>query len=70
MDIPTDLLTSEEASKLLEVDKSTLIRWVSSGDVKPVRKLPGKTGAFLFERSDIEDLRDRRAAENAEAAAS
>lgn len=53
-----DLLTSVEAVAILQCDRSSISRWVASGRLTPVRKLPGQTGAFLFDKSDIEALRD------------
>ncbi|WOR03039.1 helix-turn-helix domain-containing protein [Mycobacterium marinum] len=39
----------------------TVARWVTSGELKPVHKLPGKNGAYLFSRADIEKLATERA---------
>ena len=52
-----DLIGTTEATGILKVDKSTLSRWVASGRITPVAKLPRKNGAFLFNRSDIEALK-------------
>ena len=47
---------------------STVVRYVYEGKLAPSRKLPGQSGAYLFHRSDVEALRDARAAASAEAA--
>lgn len=50
-----DLIVSAEACQILGgVDRSTLSRWVKFGDITPARQMPGKRGAFLFHRADIE----------------
>lgn len=54
-------IVSAEACKILGIDRATLIRWVGTGTVKAATKLPGRTGAFLFNRSDIEKLAAKRA---------
>ena len=48
------------------VNRSTLKRWGDDGKITPLRKLPGWTGGYLFQRAEVE----RFAAERAEAAAS
>lgn len=53
-----ELIGAREASELLGIDRSTLTRWVSSGRIVPVTKMPGASGAYLFHRSDVEALRD------------
>lgn len=61
----TDLVGSSEACRLLNnIDKATLSRWVRDGKVKPAHKLPGRNGAFLFDRAEI----GRVAAEQEESA--
>ena len=58
-----DLIGSAEACELLgDIDRSTLSRWVALGKIKPVKRLPGATGAMLFKRRDVERLARERAA--------
>ncbi|MEH3142474.1 MAG: helix-turn-helix domain-containing protein [Mycobacterium kyogaense] len=64
-----DEIVSSEACKILQVDRATLLRWVADGQVAHTRKLPGRTGAFLFRRGDIQKLADKRATTKAEASA-
>lgn len=54
---------SREACEMLGgIQRSTLTRWVASGRLEPAMRLPGKTGAYLFHRADIERLVGERAA--------
>lgn len=50
-------LTSAEAAERLGVDRSTLSRWVASGRIKPVWKMPGRRGPFLFRPADVDALK-------------
>lgn len=54
------LIGSTESSRILDVDKATLSRWVSSGVITPVHKLPGRNGAYVFSRRDVEKLAAQR----------
>lgn len=59
-----DLITTSEACELLGfTSRSTLSRYVAVGRIAPAMKMPGTTGAFLFNRGDVERLRDERTAE-------
>jgi len=58
------LIGSAEACELLGIDRSTLSRRVARGEITPAQKLPGETGPFLFERTEI----DRVLADHAEQA--
>ena len=57
-----ELLGSREVCRELEIDKSTLTRWVAAGIVTAAKKLPGLNGAFLFTRTEIDRLKSERAA--------
>lgn len=65
---PSSFIGSTEACRLLDVDKSTLTRWVADGTITPAHKNPGRNGAFLFARSDIEALNEQRRADHREQA--
>lgn len=52
----TEQIGSREACQILSIDKSTLSRWVAAGRLTPLVKLPGRNGAMLFGRSDVEAL--------------
>ncbi|AXN50994.1 helix-turn-helix domain-containing protein [Mycobacterium marinum] len=58
---PANFIGSAEVARLLEINQVTVARWVTSGELKPVHKLPGKNGAYLFSRADIEKLATERA---------
>lgn len=63
---PTDEITTREALDLLGLNNpSTVIRMVHDGVLTPSRKLPGRTGSYLFWRSDVDRLVDERAAAKA-----
>jgi excisionase family DNA binding protein len=57
-----DLVTSAEAAPVLGVSVPTVNRYAASGRLRYVKKLPGRTGAYLFHREEIEAERQRRAA--------
>lgn len=57
-----DLLTSTEASEVLAVNRRTIQRLANAGTLPIAKKSPGRTGAFLFTRADVERLRDELAA--------
>lgn len=56
----TAYITTKEACDILRVDRATIGRWMDSGKLTPVHKLPGLTGAFLFRRSDVERIAKKR----------
>lgn len=58
---PPDLIGSTEACRILSIDKATLTRWVAAGTIQSAHKLPGRNGAYLFARADIEALQAERA---------
>jgi predicted site-specific integrase-resolvase len=53
--------TGEACAILGDIDRSTLKRWVDDGKVTPLRKLPGETGGYLFDRAEIERLAQDKA---------
>jgi excisionase family DNA binding protein len=57
---PSALVGSAEACQILNVHAATLLRWIDSDKLIPVHKLPGKNGAYLFNRTDIESLAAER----------
>jgi excisionase family DNA binding protein len=60
---PSEFIGSAEVARLLRINQVTVSRWVASGDLVPAHKLPGKNGAYLFKREDV----DRVAADRASA---
>lgn len=64
MHTPPSEITSREAAELLGVAEiSTVMRYVRLGKLVPARKLPGRTGAYLFRRRDVEKLAQHRLAD-------
>jgi predicted site-specific integrase-resolvase len=49
-----------EAAQRLGVDVSTISRWVASGRLKPLFRLPAKTGAMVFAPEEIERVATER----------
>jgi excisionase family DNA binding protein len=47
------LVGSAEASEILGVDRSTLLRWAAAGRIKGI-KLGPETAPFVFDRAEIE----------------
>jgi excisionase family DNA binding protein len=54
------LINTVEAADSLGVSVTTVNRWAASGKLPIVRKLSGDTGAYVFDRSDVEALRADR----------
>ena len=54
--MPESTITTAEAAEILGRTVATVNRMVLIGRLKPVRKLPGKTGAYLFDRKAVEKL--------------
>jgi hypothetical protein len=65
----SDEITTREALEILGMrDPSSISDMVLKSRLTPSRKLPGKTGAYLFFRRDIEALAQVRAAAAVKAA--
>jgi excisionase family DNA binding protein len=56
-----DHITSGEACRILGVNPTTLAKWARDGTI-PSIKLPGRNGAFVYMRGDVEILAAARAA--------
>lgn len=52
--VPVELLTTAELCVLAGVSRMTVGRWVASGRLKAVRKLPGRAGAYIFDRAVVD----------------
>lgn len=46
---------------MLSLSPRWIARLVERGDLTPAHKLPGPTGAYLFELADVEALKAERA---------
>lgn len=58
-----DLIGSAEAQNILGVSRSVVVRMVQTGKLACARKMFGATGAYLFERADVEAIATERRAE-------
>ena len=54
-------VTAASAADLLGVARHTVFRMVARGDLTPAFKAEGRTGLYLFDRDDVEQLREQRA---------
>lgn len=52
----SDVIGSFEAAQLLGVSHGTLRNRIADGSIVPLIKLPGRTGAYVFERTAVEAL--------------
>jgi predicted site-specific integrase-resolvase len=53
-----DLIGSAEACSILgDIDRGTLVRWIAAGKIAYVTKLPGGTGAYVFDRAEVERVK-------------
>ena len=57
-----DLIGTAEASRIAGRTVATINRWAASGLLPVAVQLPGRTGARLFKRRDVERLARERAA--------
>ena len=48
-----DLIGSADVCRLADIDRSTLSRHVAEGIIAPAVRLPGRTGAMLFDRPSV-----------------
>ncbi|QMV84743.1 hypothetical protein HW450_10400 [Corynebacterium hindlerae] len=53
---PQQLLPAHEVARIWGVNRSTVHRRRLAGVITPVAKVPGKTGAYLYDRAEIEHL--------------
>lgn len=58
----TTLIGSKEAAELLGLTYATFKRRAKAGKIPRVAKMTGDTGAYLFDRSEIERLAAEAAA--------
>ena len=53
---PPDLVGSAAAADMLNIDRSTLTRWVKSQKITPALTGSGKTGEMFFNRAAVDAL--------------
>ena len=49
-------MTASEVAAAFGRDTRTISRWTREGRLTPTTKLPGKTGAYIYDRAEIERL--------------
>lgn len=54
-----ELITTAEAADILGKHVRTVHRLIAEGALIPVTKMPGKTGAYLLRRVDVEKIAKR-----------
>lgn len=55
-DIDVELITTREASRLLNESVRQTIRRVERGELAPVKKLDGLRGSYIFDRATVQSL--------------
>jgi excisionase family DNA binding protein len=50
------LIASKDVCLRLDINRSTLTRWVAAGKLVPAYRLPSRRGAFLFNSADVDAL--------------
>jgi len=58
-------ITTAQAAEVLDVEHRSVFRMVKRGELSPSAKLPGRTGAYLFKRAEVERLAKSRSRANA-----
>lgn len=53
------LLSPQQAAKLIGIDRTTLARWRREGRISAAFHAPGKQGAYLYDINDVEALAAR-----------
>lgn len=56
---PQHVLTTQQVAEVLGIDRSRVVRRVRNGSIPTVGKLPGRTGAHLFDRAVIDSLKEQ-----------
>lgn len=62
LEAPDDLIPTAQAAAIHGVDVATINRWARAGRLPVAVKIPGKTGANLYRRADVEALLPESAA--------
>lgn len=52
-------MTASEVAAAFGRDTRTISRWTREGRLTPTTKLPGKTGSYLYDASQIQKLAKR-----------
>jgi excisionase family DNA binding protein len=57
-----DIITAEEAGDILSCTAATIRNMILRNELPIVRKTPGRTGAYLIDRAEVEKLLDSKTA--------
>lgn len=52
--VPDQLIGAKTAAKLLGIDRSSLMRRIEAGTIRPVVQLDGPGGAWVFDRTELD----------------
>lgn len=55
--VPSDLVPTKEAARILRRSVSTVSRWVEIGKLTPALKIDGQRGPMWFDRATVEAIR-------------
>ncbi len=55
-DVTEPLIGTTEAAERCRVYRTTFFRWVQLGRISPKVRMPGKTGALLFDPAEVDAL--------------
>lgn len=59
--MPNDDLTTAQTAERLNTDRKGVRRLIAAGTLTPRTKLPGKTGAYLFDSEHVDAVAAERA---------
>lgn len=59
--MPGTPIGTTEAAERCGVDRTTFFRWVQLGQIEPVTRLKGRTGALLFDPHEVDALATEKA---------
>ncbi len=48
-----EILTTKELSKITGWSITAIARWAQEGQIPYIRKVPGRTGSYLFDRDSV-----------------
>jgi excisionase family DNA binding protein len=60
----SDLIGADEAGDIAGASRATVKRAAIAGELPYALKMPGRTGAYLFHRADVEQWATARHADN------
>jgi excisionase family DNA binding protein len=67
--VPDDMVTVTELAERWGVTTRTVQRMVARGELTPAMQLRGRNGAYLFNRADVEALKQQESVPDTEPAA-